>query len=154
MSQAVRAVSPDGREWKVESRRERPSLAESREEPFFWASVLVTVVLATGVVYLVIIDPLSPFLLFGVLPLLVIWLAERGTRALRPLVSAETAGPPPEVVVWKSNARFGGRRLEQRAVQAVENGRPENDLPGLTLVHVGSKSRAGRSPDRAQASTE
>jgi hypothetical protein len=138
----VRAVSPDGRVWKVESLRERPSLAESREEPFFWAYVLVTLALVAAIVYLVIIDPLSPFLLFGALPLLIIWIAERGTSLLRPLLRAETAGPPPEVVIWKSKGRFGGGNLERRAVRAIEGGRPENDLAGLTLLRVESKAGA------------
>jgi hypothetical protein len=147
----MQAVSPDGRAWNVESLRERPSLAEARDEPFFWASVLVTAVLVAAVVYLVVIDPFSPFLLFGVLPLLIAWIAERGTSALRPLIRAETSGPPPEVVVWKSNARFGSRKLERTAVQAIEDGRPENDLPGLSLVRVESKGSGARARDRGRA---
>ena len=54
----------------------------------------------------------------------------------------ETAGPPPEVVTWKSKGRFGGGNLERRAVRAIEGGRPENDLAGLTLLRVESKAGA------------
>ena len=32
--------------WRVEKIRERPSPRESRNEPFFWGSVVVTILLA------------------------------------------------------------------------------------------------------------
>jgi hypothetical protein len=132
----VNAVSPDGRVWTVESLRQPPSLAEARREPFFWISAFVTAGLVALVVYFVIIDPTSPFLLIGVLPLLVIWLLERASTVLRPVIRAETAGPPPELVIWKSNARFGGGSLERRAARAIEEGHAESDLAGLTLLMV------------------
>jgi hypothetical protein len=133
----VRAVSPDGRIWNVDSLRQPPSLAQARREPFFWISAFATAGLVALVVYFVILDPTSPFLLLGVLPLLVIWVLERATTVLRPVIRAETMGPPPEVVCWKSSARFGRRSLERRAVRAIESGRPpETDLTGLTLVTV------------------
>ena len=141
-----RAVSPDGRVWLVKRQRERLSLAESRDEPFFWVSVLITLVILAVIVRLVIIDPGAPFMLFMALPLLAIWVLERGAYLLRPKIEATTKGPPPERILWKTRHRFGYRRLEKKVLEAIEFGQPECEPSGLTLVEVAA-GRGVRAPE-------
>lgn len=131
-----RAVSPDGRVWHVKRLQERLSLAESNDEPFFWTSVLITLAMLAVIVRLVIVDPISPMMLFIVLPLMAIWALERGAYLLRPRIEAATKGPPPERILWKTSHRFGYGRLERKVLDAIERGQPESEPSGLTLVEV------------------
>lgn len=134
-----RAVSPDGRVWHVKKVRERPSFAETRREPFFWGTVLVTIILIAFFVRLVMVD----FGRFGslyvfvfIVPLALLWLTERTMHLLMPRIHADTDGPPPERVVWKTTYPFGTSRLMSRAVAAIEVGRHDDEPRGLSLVEL------------------
>ena len=123
--------------------RERLSLAERRREPFFWSSILFTIVIVGGVVLLVLADPFSPWILVGaVIPLTVIWILERGTYMFRPCIQAHTTGPPPERVVWKTGHPLDTRRLMRRAIKAIETGRPVSNQPGLNLAQWDSGKKS------------
>jgi hypothetical protein len=127
--------SPDGRVWKLE--RVRPQLreAETFKVPFFWTSVVVTILLLAFAVRLIWVDPgWASYLLL--LPLGV-WIVERGFHALRPYIRAETEGPPRECLTWRPGSRFGYGRVERRIVAAIEAGRPETDVKGAPLVGSG-----------------
>ena len=134
-----RAVSPDGRVWRVEKVRERPSFSETRREPFFWGSALVTVLLIAFFVRLFMIDYGefgSFYVLAFVIPLALLWLTERTMHLLRPRIRAETDGPPHELVVWKTTHPFGTSSLMNRAVAAIEAGRHDGEPRGLRLVEL------------------
>jgi hypothetical protein len=131
-----RAVSPDGRVWHVKRLRERLSLADTANEPFFWTSLLITLVMLAVIARLVIVDPVAPMMLFFVLPLMAIWVLERGAYLLRPRIEATTNGPPPERILWKTSRRFGYGRLERKVLDAIERGQPGSEPSGLTLVEV------------------
>jgi hypothetical protein len=127
--------SPDGRTWAID--RVRPKLrdAETFKAPFFWSSVIVTILLLLFVVRLIWVDPgwVSYLLL---LPLGV-WLIERGVHALRPFIRAETQGPPHDMFMWRPGSRWSYGRVERRIADAIRTGRPETDVKGAPLVRTG-----------------
>jgi len=135
-------VSPDGRTWHVAKVRERLSLAESRREPFFWSSIVVTVVLVAIIVRLVLVDPTSPMMLAFATPLALIWLLERSAYLLTPRIKAETKGPPPERVVWKTGHPLGSARLMRRAIEAIEAGAAVSEPRGLRFVEWDAGERS------------
>jgi hypothetical protein len=133
-----RAVSPDGRIWRVEKLRERLSFAESGRQPFFWASAIAAILLIAFWVRLVTIDVqllggVYAFI-FGI-PLL-LWLVERTLHLLSPRIRAETDGPPHELVMWKTMYPFRTSRLMNRAVAVIEAGRHDDAPRGLDLVEL------------------
>ena len=125
--------------WRVEKIRERPSPRESRNEPFFWGSVVVTILLLLFFARLIFLDYTlfdagSFYALAFVVPLLLLWLTERTMNLLRPHIRAETDGPPPERVEWKTTHPFGTSRLMKRAVEAIQSGTHDSEPRGLSLV--------------------
>jgi hypothetical protein len=128
--ETLTARSPDGRVWEIGARRERPSFAQNRDEPGFWAGVVVTVILLVVTIVFAMVST-TVAILAGIV--LGIWLLERLSNLLRPRLYARTDGPPREEVVWKAN-RFSRGQLEQRIVQAIERGNPDVEPPGLTLL--------------------
>jgi predicted membrane metal-binding protein len=127
--------SPDGRTWKLDRVRPKLSEAETLEIPFFWTSVVVTLLLAAFIVRYVWVDP--GYSGYVVLVPLVVWLVERGFHALRPLIRAETEGPPHELLVWRPGSRLFYGRVERRIAEAIRAGRPETDVKGAPLVGSG-----------------
>jgi hypothetical protein len=115
--------SPDGRVWKLDRIRPMIREAETFKVPFFWTSVAVTVLLLAFVVRLIWVDP--AWTTYLVLLPLGVWIVERGLHALRPLIRAETEGPPPERLTWRPGSRFGYSRVERRIAEAIQAGRPE-----------------------------
>jgi hypothetical protein len=127
--------SPDGRVWTLD--RVRPNLrdAETFKVPFFWTSVVATVLLAAFIVRFVWVDP--GYSAYVVLLPLGVWLVERGFHALRPFIRAETEGPPHELLMWRPGSRWFYRRVERRIADAIRAGRPETDVKGAPLVRSG-----------------
>jgi hypothetical protein len=128
--ETLTARSPDGRVWEVGATRERPSFWKQKDEPWFWAYVVVTALFLALVIVVAFISWLVA-ILAGLL--LLVWIIERVSNLLRPRLYARTEGPPREEVVWKAN-RFARGQLEQRIVEAVERGNPDVEPPGLTLL--------------------
>ncbi len=127
--------SPDGRVWTLDRIRPKLSEAETFKVPYFWPSVVVTIGLLAFLAWVVSRDPgWTAYLL--VIPLAV-WVVERGVNAFRPLIRAETEGPPHEVLMWRPGSRWGYGRVERRIVDAIESGRPETDIKGAPLVRSG-----------------
>jgi hypothetical protein len=122
--ETLTARSPDGRTWEIGATREHMTFAGNRDEPGFWAGVVVTAILIVLTIVFAWIST-TVAILAGIV--LGIWLLER------PRLYARTEGPPREEVVWKAN-RFARGQLEQRIVEAVERGNPDVEPPGLTLL--------------------
>ena len=133
MSRTVR--SPDGRSWKIERVRPASGLAVSRKEPFFWASVAITVLLIAFIIWVIVREQGSLFLIIA-LVLLGIWLIERGLNLMRPNIRAHTDGPPRETLTWRTTHRYGLRRIEDRIAHQIENGRLEGEPPGAVLIGI------------------
>jgi hypothetical protein len=132
MSRTVR--SPDGRIWRIERVRPDPALRLTRREPFFWSSVIATVLLIAFAVRMIWVDP-GPLTLSIVVPLLLIWLLERDLNFLRPNIRAHTDGPPAETLTWRPTHPFAARRVEDRVAREIEVGR-ESEPPGALLIGI------------------
>lgn len=129
------ARSPDGRTWRLD--RVRPKLrdAETLKVPFFWSSVVATILLFAFIARFVWVDP--GYSAYVVLVPLGVWLVERGFHALRPFIRAQTEGPPRERLMWRPGSRWRHGRVERRIADAIEAGRPETDVKGAPLVRSG-----------------
>jgi hypothetical protein len=133
VSRSVR--SPDGRTWQLERVSQSKSLAERREEPFFWPSVIATVIMVVLIVRLISLDTGWLTLIIAI-PLFLIWLLERGLNFARPHIRAHTDGPPAETHTWRTTHRIGLGRIEDRIAREIENGHLEAEPPGAVLIGI------------------
>jgi hypothetical protein len=127
--------SPDGRTWTIERVRPESALAASRREPFFWASVVVTLAMVAFIVWVIFSIEDSVTLMIALI-LLAIWLIERGLNVIRPNIRAHTNGPPAETLTWRTTHRYGLGRIENRIAKQIENGRPEDEPSGAVLIGI------------------
>jgi hypothetical protein len=127
--------SPDGRTWTIERVRPESALAASRREPFFWASVVVTLAMVAFIVWVIFSIEDSVTLMIALI-LLAIWLIERGLNVIRPNIRAHTNGPPAETLTWRTTHRYGLGRIENRIAKQIENGRPEGEPSGAVLIGI------------------
>jgi hypothetical protein len=125
--------SPDGRTWTLDRVRPKLREAETFKVPYFWPSVIVTILLLAFLARVIWVDPGWTAYLFG-LPLAV-WLVERGVHALRPYIRARTDRP--ETLIWRPNSRWTYGRVERRIIDAIRAGRPESDVKGAPLARLG-----------------
>jgi hypothetical protein len=110
-------------------------LGETRKEPFFWASAVVTILLIAGIVWLV-LNGHHPALTLCIVILLVIWIIERGLNVIRPNIRAHTDGPPAETLTWRTTHRYGLGKIEDRIAAQIESGRTEGEPPGTVLIGI------------------
>jgi hypothetical protein len=134
MARTVR--SPDGRTWTLERISEGKSFAERRQEPFFWPSLIATVIMLVFLVRLISLDGAGWFTWVVVVPLFVIWLLERGLSFARPNIRAHTDGPPAETHTWRTTHRIGLGKIEDRIAQQIEQGNLEAEPPGAVLIGI------------------
>ena len=127
--------SPDGRVWKLDHFRPKLSDAETFKVPFFWTSVVATILLLAFAARVIWLDP--GWVTYLLLLPLGVWIVERGLHALRPFIRAETEGPPHELLMWRPGSRFAYGRIERRIAEAIRAGRPETDVKGAPLVRSG-----------------
>jgi len=127
--------SPDGRVWKLDRLRPKLREAETFKVPFFWSSVVATIVLLAFIARVVWVDPSA--LAYVFLVPFAVWIVERGFHALRPFIRAETEDRPRETLMWLPSSRWGYGRVERRIQEAIEAGRPEADVKGAPLVRSG-----------------
>jgi hypothetical protein len=133
MSRTVR--SPDGRTWTLDRVSQGKSFAERREEPFFWPSLIATVIMLVFVIKLIQLDS-GWFTWVVIVPLFVIWLLERGLSFARPNIRAHTEGPPAETHTWRTTHRIGLGKIEDRLANEIANGRFEAEPPGAVLIGI------------------
>jgi hypothetical protein len=125
---AVKATSPDGRNWQIEAIREPFSFGEGMSR----TTVVITVLLVAFTFFIAFLSWIVT-IAFGVI--LLTWLAERVSNHLRPRLRARTQDHPAEEVTWKAT-RFAHREQEQqRIVRVIESGSTLDVEPrGLTLL--------------------
>jgi hypothetical protein len=132
MSRTVR--SPDGRTWTIERTKPSSMLAQTRQEPAFWASVVVTALIIALTVFLIVRGHRAITMVAVIV--LVIWIIERGLNAIRPNIRAHTDGPPAETLTWRTTHRYGLSKIEQRIANQIESGRAEGEPPGAVLIGI------------------
>jgi hypothetical protein len=111
------------------------SLSETKDDAFFWPSVIATVIIVALVVRLITLDTGWLTLIIAV-PLLLIWLFERGLNFARPNIRAHTDGPPAETHTWRTTHRIGLGKIEDRLANEIANGRFEAEPPGAVLIGI------------------
>ncbi|HEY6585500.1 MAG TPA: hypothetical protein VIZ29_11700 [Gaiellaceae bacterium] len=132
MSRTVR--SPDGRTWTLERVSPNSLMSETRKEPFFWPSAIVTILLIALTVWLAVRGHVV--ITICAVILLVIWLLERGLNFIRPNIRAHTDGPPVETLTWRTTHRYGLDKIEQRIADQIAQGRMEGEPPGTVLIGI------------------
>jgi hypothetical protein len=134
MARTVR--SPDGRTWTLERvPPKRESLTDRREEPFFWPSLIVTILMIGFLVWLLFVG--THWLVWlAAVPLFLIWLLERGFNFARPNIRAHTDGPPAETKTWRTTHRIGLGKIEDRIAAEIESGRTEAEPSGAVLIGI------------------
>jgi hypothetical protein len=132
MSRTVR--SPDGRTWTLERVSPNSLMSETRKEPFFWPSAIVTILLIAVTVWLAVRGHVV--ITICAVILLVIWLLERGLNFIRPNIRAHTDGPPVETLTWRTTHRYGLDKIEQRIADQIAQGRMEGEPPGTVLIGI------------------
>jgi hypothetical protein len=132
MSRTVR--SPDGRTWTIERTKPSSMLAQSRQEPAFWASVVVTALIIAFTVFLIVRG--HTVITIVAVIVLVIWILERGLNQIRPNIQAHTDGPPPETLTWRTTHRYGLSKIEQRIADQIQSGRAEGEPSGAVLIGI------------------
>jgi hypothetical protein len=132
MARTVR--SPDGRNWTIDRTSPDSMMGQNRQEPFFWASAVVTILLIAFTVWLI----ARGHVVIGIVAviLLVIWVIERGLNVIRPNIRAHTDGPPPETLTWRTTHRYGLDKIEQRIADQIAQGRTEGEPPGTVLIGI------------------
>ena len=133
MARTVR--SPDGRTWTLERISQGKSFSERRQEPFFWPSLIATVIMLVFIVKLISLDT-GWFTWVVIVPLFVIWLLERGLSVARPNIRAHTAGPPAETHTWRTTHRIGLGKIENRIAEQIEQGHLEAEPAGAVLIGI------------------
>ncbi|HVD26000.1 MAG TPA: hypothetical protein VNB86_08400 [Gaiellaceae bacterium] len=132
MARTVR--SPDGRNWTIDRTSPDSMMDQNRQEPFFWASAVLTILLIAVTVWLI----ARGHVVIGIVAviLLVIWVIERGLNVIRPNIRAHTDGPPPETLTWRTTHRYGLDKIEQRIADQIAQGRTEGEPPGTVLIGI------------------
>jgi hypothetical protein len=133
MSRTVR--SPDGRTWQLERVKPQSGLSATSKEPFFWGSVVVTVLLIAFIVWVIVALDSTWIRLVAVI-LLAIWVLERGLNFARPNIRAHTDGPPAETLTWRTTHRYGLSKIEDRIAQQIQSGHLEGEPPGAVLIGI------------------
>jgi hypothetical protein len=131
MSRTVR--SPDGRTWTLERVSPNSLMGETRREPFFWPSAIVTILIIAATVWLAVRGHVV--ITICAVIVLVIWILERGLNFARPNIRAHTDGPPAETLTWRTTHRYGLSKIEQRIAEQIEAGR-EGEPPGTVLIGI------------------
>lgn len=129
------ARSPDGRTWRVEVDRDKLSLAEARREPFFKWHVVVTILVLLALLYVMVADQTHLGLIY--VPIgLAIWFVGWILVTKRPIIRADTPGPPAEHRAWFVTSRGRTRLCLRRVVRAIERGDYGAEPRGTRLVEI------------------
>src|SRR3954470_19444590 len=135
MADAPQKVSsPDGREWLVLIEGRKRSMKETREQPFFWAHVIVTALIAALMIY--IFRNNNGVLWILVVATFVIWAIGFLGATFAAMIRAETQGPPPEHRLWKVTKRSARNQARQDVAAAVGQGELTAEPPHTRLEEI------------------
>ena len=127
--------SPDGRTWTVQVERTRRRLKDTRDEPLFWAHVVVTAVLVGLMIWLFRQD-WSGIWAVLIPALILIWAIGFVVSATGSRVRAETQGPPPEHRLWSITKRSHKQHAAEGVVDAIRRGDLTAEPPDTRLEEI------------------
>ena len=135
MTDAPQKVNtPDGREWLVSIEGRKRSMKETREQPFFWAHVIVTAIIAAVMIY--IFRHNTGVLWILVVATFVVWIVGALGAAFGAMIKAETKGPPPEHRLWKVTKRSARKQAQQDVAAAIGQGNLTAEPPHTRLEEI------------------
>ena len=135
MADAPQKVStPDGREWLVSIEGRKRSMKETREQPFFWAHVIVTALIAALFIY--IFRHNTGILWILVVATVVIWAVGFFGATFAAMIRAETNGPPREHRLWKVTKRSARKQAQQDVAAAIGQGNLTAEPPHTRLEEI------------------
>jgi hypothetical protein len=127
--------SPDGRTWSVRVERTRRRLKDTRDEPFFWAHVVVTAALVALMIWLFRHDWSGIWAVL--IPVMVlIWGIGFAVSATGSQIRAETQGPPLEHRVWSVTKRSHKKQAADGVVDAIRRGDLTSEPPDTRLEEI------------------
>jgi hypothetical protein len=128
-------ASPDGRTWTVTVERSRRRLKDTRDEPFFWAHVIVTAILVALMIWLL-RHTWSGIWAVLIPAMILIWLIGFAVSASGSRIRAETPGPPSEHRVWSITKRSHKERARDGVVAAIGRGDLSSEPPDTRLEEI------------------
>jgi hypothetical protein len=128
-------ASPDGRRWTVSVERSRRKLTDTRDEPFFWAHVIVTAILVAFFIWLFRND-WSGIWAVLIPAMILIWFIGFAVSATGSRIRAETTGPPSEHRVWSITKRSHQQRAQDGVVAAIGRGDLSSEPPDTRLEEI------------------
>jgi MFS superfamily sulfate permease-like transporter len=135
MADAPQKVSsPDGREWTVSIEGRKKSLKETREQPFFWAHVIVTAIIAAVMIF--IFRHNNGVLWILVVATFVVWAVGAAGAAFGAMIRADTEGPPKEHRLWKVTKRSARKQAQQDVAAAIGQGNLTTEPPHTRLEEI------------------
>jgi hypothetical protein len=129
-----KVTTPDGREWLVSIEGRKRSMKETREQPFFWAHVVVTAIFAALFIY--IFRHNTGILWILVVATVVIWAVGFIGATFAAMIRAETNGPPPEHRLWKVTKRSARKQAQHDVAAAIGQGNLTAEPPHTRLEEI------------------
>jgi hypothetical protein len=133
--EAQQVASPDGRTWNVTVERTRRRLKDTRDEPFFWAHVIVTAILVALLIWIFRHDWGG---IWAVLipAMVLIWAIGFVVSATGSSIRAETQGPPAEHRVWSVTKRSHKKSAADGVADAIRRGDLTAQPPDTRLEEI------------------
>ena len=128
-------ASPDGRTWTVTVERARKKLTDTRDEPFFWAHVVVTAILV-ALLILFLRHSWSGIWAVLIPAMILTWLIGFIVSATGSQIRAETPGPPSEHRVWSITKRSHKEQARDGVVAAIGRGDLSSEPPDTRLEEI------------------
>lgn len=135
MAAAPQSVnSPDGRTWTVSVEGRKKSMKETREQPFFWAHIVVTAIIGAIMIY--IFRNNNGVLWILVVAVFLVWAIGAAGAAMGLMVRADTQGPPKQHLLYKVDKRGNSAAAQQNVANAIKNGDIGIEVPHTRLEEI------------------
>lgn len=132
---AQQVASPDGRTWTVTVERTRRKLKDTRDEPFFWAHVVVTAIIVALLIWFL-RHTWSGVWAVLIPAMILIWAIGFAVSATGSQVRAETQGPPSEHRVWSITKRSHKEHARDGVVAAIGRGELSSEPQDTRLEEI------------------
>jgi hypothetical protein len=135
MASEHKVASPDGRTWSVKTSRQRRTVKESGQVPYFWAHVIVTAIMVA--VFLFVLKS-EVFKVLSVIVVIVflVWLVGFLNSLFRVTITADTVGPPLDHRLWVVTKRRRRDSCVRELESALHAGRDATEPKGTSLEEI------------------